>query len=309
MELTRGEKLALESEFQWLLLEEMPNLVVQLQKILADCSSNIFPNSADNLTSTPGNYVFNNRNNADSFKGVVTLFQNLIVSADLQIKFPTCAHTLRANIREDSPWKVPQIQACSNLLTKMLTILSHHTSNAITYTHASQIIKLLDQLTGLLNSARHTLDHPAPLDIEAILQDRQKVLFNPPLPSEFAVIFTVLRDRLVVNAFHLQPLKTSSDNRKIELRLALSQGKVEIGSRASESTPVPWLTSLIMAISFCLEQSQLMKDKVAMFQQYHIATNTTAVSSSPSTAAQSIHNSHKSKQGTATCTPIEHNNY
>jgi len=269
MELTPVEKNSLEREFRWLLQEEMPNLVVQLHKILSDCSNKFFSLNPENMTATPGNYVFSNRTNADNFKGVVTLFQNLVVSADLQIKLPTAVQTLRANIREDNPWKVSQIQSCSNLLTKMLALLNHHTSNAITYTHSSQIIKLLDQLTGLLNSARNTLDNPPNIDIQAVLQDRQKVVFNPPLPSEFSVVFTVLRDRLQVSAVHMQPQKTP-DNRKVDLRQAMSVGRVEIASRAVESTPVPWLTTLIMSISFCLEQSQLMKDKVTMFHQYNI---------------------------------------
>ncbi|XP_075248940.1 protein rogdi homolog isoform X2 [Convolutriloba macropyga] len=282
MELTAGERNSLEREFRWLLQEEMPNLVVQLHKILSDCSYKFFSLNPDDLKSTPGHYVFTNRNNAENFKGVVTLFQNRVTSADLQIKLPTAVQTLRANIREDSPWKVFQIQACSNLLTKMLALLSHHTSNAISYTHSSQIIKLLDQLTGLLNSARKTLDNPPNIDIDTILQDRQKVVFNPPLPSEFSVVFTILRDRLFVNAIHIQPQKTP-DNRKVDLRHAMSVGRVEIASRASESSPVPWLTTLIMSISFCLEQSQLMKDKVTMFHQYNIHTITPTTTTAANT--------------------------
>lgn len=251
----------MQQEFDWLLQEEVPVILAQLQNIVLECSRRfpILNHDTESLVKSEKFILTNtSASSLDQIKAIVTLSGDNIIHADVHLKLHK--HSIpshRTLVQNDCQWKLQQIQDAGNHLLSALQMFSSLPSvssdGKLEFQSAEEVEQIVNNLMGCLQRGRACLIIPKKRTIDELQLSRNMKSLQPPLPSDLAVSFYVQSHKLVFAVYHI----ISKD----------AQGQTKFDVFQAESS-VPWLSEVLVLFTVSLQLCQQLKDKVAVFSQY-----------------------------------------
>eukprot|EP00058_Branchiostoma_floridae_P026445 XP_002611936.1 hypothetical protein BRAFLDRAFT_91820 [Branchiostoma floridae] len=136
---------------------------------------------------------------------------------------------------------------------------------------------VMDDIMGRLNRGRDCLTTPRKRTLEELYSSKIMKMFSPALPNEVIVSFHIHCHKLVLGAYQVHPLQSSSQKPKTTLPaiyhptgsvFELGSQKYEVVQSNKVEVAVPWLNDVITYFTVGLQLCQQLKDKITVFQQY-----------------------------------------
>jgi len=155
-EVYREEVASLQREFDWILAEEVPTVLSQLEAAVVSCAQR-FPVQVGDIeregfvapsqTASQGDkYLLTS---SDQVKVVVSLSGDTITAADINLKLPR-PHSKDAyhntSVREEVPWVLQQVQDSANFLHKVWHLLSMKKSD--NFLSGGEVTHLLSEVSA-----------------------------------------------------------------------------------------------------------------------------------------------------------------
>ncbi|XP_035691480.1 protein rogdi homolog [Branchiostoma floridae] len=272
------EERVLQEEFRWLLLHEVNAVLRQLQTVLQECSKwFLLPGSTESCLVKAEKYLLTSATGADHVKAVITLYGDNICTADMSVKIHRhSTQNFRTSFREGLQWKLQAIQNAANHLQ---AALDHVTSieQGYLFQTGEEVVKVMDDIMGRLNRGRDCLTTPRKRTLEELYSSKIMKMFSPALPNEVIVSFHIHCHKLVLGAYQVHPLQSSSQKPKTTLPaiyhptgsvFELGSQKYEVVQSNKVEVAVPWLNDVITYFTVGLQLCQQLKDKITVFQQY-----------------------------------------
>jgi len=261
---TTDEIAALQVEFDWLLTEEVNDILHQLQNIILECSRR-FPvhvPGVETLVKTDKfqlAYSVVSGQHQDQIKVIATIQGDNISNADINVRLHKhSSPNQRFIVQNDCQWKLHQIQDASNHLMSALNVLVSPPLRYIEkekrydFTSAEEVIQMINSVMSCLQKGRNSLIVPKKRTIEELQSSRNLKSLQPALPNDLAISFYVQSHKLICAVYFMQ--KDPQGQTKFDIFQA--------------ETSVPWLSEVLVLFTVALQFCQQLKDKVSVFTQY-----------------------------------------
>jgi len=274
---------ALQQEFQWLLKEEVNDILSQLHDIIVECSRR-FPVRLDsNIQSLVKSEKFTltaSGAHNDHLKISTVLTGDALDNTDINIRMHKLSvPNQRFTIANGNYWKLNQIQDAANHLMAALDILSNpplrfkYEEGKYDFATADEVIQLINSIMTYLQQGRNALFVPKRRTTDELQSSRNMKMLQPHAPHDLAISFYIQSHKLVCAVYLIT--KDSQNNVRYE--------------SLSAETSIPWLSEALVLFTLCLQFCQQLKDKLGVFIQYremHRNLPTAHESPSPSTEEQ-----------------------
>lgn len=260
----------LNAEYEWLLTEEVPSTTRQLKSFLQACLQKF------NIVSSPAHTIKGNNfllslPNSDAVKGLINVAGDSVIKAELKFKFPKhLSSGMGTFIFEQCPWKLYQLQGtCNHLKMALEELKEQESSNPVM--NKRRVTQLLDQIMMSLSCAKNSLLVPEKQSPSQMMADNCQKVLNPPLPDEVLVNFYVNCDKLIFDAFLLNILTTTPNQKHVNDSALVGSlfeynGRwFEIANKYEIVCNVPWLKDMIVWINTSQQLCQQLKDKLKVF--------------------------------------------
>uniref|UniRef100_T1JJT6 Protein rogdi n=1 Tax=Strigamia maritima TaxID=126957 RepID=T1JJT6_STRMM len=249
-----AEQEEVQQEFEWLLKEEVPAVLKQLQDIIIECCRR-FPiqeKGIETLVKSEKFVMANTSHTAtDQIKCIVSLNGDNITYADINLKIHKHTNQVhRTIVQNECPWKLQQIQDASNHLYQASQLLIQ-VQNDYQFGSPDEVIHFLTKLMSCLQRGRTSLVLPRKRTIDDLLNSKNMKSLQPPLPSDLAISFYIQSHKLVFAMYHLQH----------------HHGVSKFDTLQAECS-VPWLNESLVLFTMAMQLAQQLKDKVSVFSQY-----------------------------------------
>ncbi|CAG0923009.1 unnamed protein product [Notodromas monacha] len=242
-----------EKEYEWFIREEVPEAVLRLRGLLADCIIRIPVQAIDSDTQPKTEkYVISSPSSAtDSLKCIVTVCGENVVQADLTLKISRLHNNpvIHTQVVPDAPWKLQQIQDASNHVKLAIMHLENIDIDQMLWS-GEEVSSVFSNIMASLKQGRTALVIPKKRTIEELLNSKNVKSLVPPLPGDVAVSFYLQSHKLVVAGYHLS-------HHHGHTRFEMVQA----------DTSLVWLSQVLMLITTGLQVCQQVKDKVQAFSQ------------------------------------------
>ncbi|XP_071944361.1 protein rogdi homolog isoform X2 [Antedon mediterranea] len=274
---------SMESEYQWLLQEEVHNVLKELKEMLHECGKRFRTQATENNIDAikAEKFVLQSANGSDQVRGIITLQGDRISKADLTLRLHRNAGSvLKTSIREDIPWRLQQVQDAGNHLQ---TAVEQVSIKDIDYEFQSgeEVSQLMDEVMCSLHHGRQCLLNPSKESLPDIYRNKSTHLLNPPLPPEAMLNFFIHCNKLVMIAYYIHQIPASKSAHHRPQPLGTHHKQVstfEVGSSRFEVTSqylvesvVPWLSETLMYFTVALQTCQELKNKIDVFAPYQEA--------------------------------------
>jgi len=258
-EVYREEVASLQREFDWILAEEVPTVLSQLEAAVVSCAQR-FPVQVGDIeregfvapsqTASQGDkYLLTS---SDQVKVVVSLSGDTITAADINLKLPR-PHSKDAyhntSVREEVPWVLQQVQDSANFLHKVWHLLSMKKSD--NFLSGGEVTHLLSEVQQLLQGARSALVLPKKRSLEELVSSKNVKALVPALPREVAVSFYLQAFKLVFAVYHM-----------------VTDKGVSRFDRYEASCVVPWVNEVLTLLTVAMQTAQQLRDKIDIFSMY-----------------------------------------
>jgi len=256
------EIVTLNTEFEWLLKEEVNTIIKQIYNIIIECSRRFpvhIPGIESMVKSEKYQLISTANSMNDQIKVSCTLCGDNIAHADINIrlhKHPQVNH--RTIVQNDYQWKLHQILDSSNHLVSALNILDtpplrfNDSIRKFDFKTAEEVVELINNVMVCLQRGRNSLIVPKKRSIEDLQNSCNMKSLQPPLPNDLAISFYVQAHKLICAVYHMY--KDGSGQKKFDI----SQAEIS----------VPWLSEALVLFTIGLQYCQQLKDKVLVFTQY-----------------------------------------
>ncbi|XP_071944360.1 protein rogdi homolog isoform X1 [Antedon mediterranea] len=212
---------SMESEYQWLLQEEVHNVLKELKEMLHECGKRFRTQATENNIDAikAEKFVLQSANGSDQVRGIITLQGDRISKADLTLRLHRNAGSvLKTSIREDIPWRLQQVQDAGNHLQ---TAVEQVSIKDIDYEFQSgeEVSQLMDEVMCSLHHGRQCLLNPSKESLPDIYRNKSTHLLNPPLPPEAMLNFFIHCNKLVMIAYYIHqiPASKSAHHRRVNI--------------------------------------------------------------------------------------------
>jgi len=251
---------SLENEFNWVLKNEVPQVLKSLEVALAKCVSK-FPMAVGTEASherkgDSEKFVMATPSTSppDQVKVVVTLSGDVISHADINLKLPRPGggKDLYANtsIHDYAPWQLQQVQDSVNHLSSALALI--RTSKA-EYKSATELTHFLTRIMTSLTRSRNSLVNPKKRTLEELRNSKQVRGLNPVIPAELVLSFYLQGWKLILAVYHIV----------VDPKTNMSKF-----NRYQAECVIPWVNDVLLLLTIALQSAQQLKDKLNVFQQY-----------------------------------------
>jgi len=258
-EMEDKEVQSLENEFQWVLKQEVPQVLKSLQQALSTCMSKFPMTMGHGSPERKGEhekFVLNTPTTSppDQVKVVVTLSGDVISNADINLKLPRPAggKDLYANtaIREDAPWQLQQVQDAVNHLNEALALIR---TSKTEYKSASELSQFLTRIMSSLTRSRNSLVNPKKKTLDELQNSKQVRGLAPPIPPELVLSIYFSGWKLILAVYHI---------------VVDPKTNVSKFNRYQAECVIPWVNEVLLLLTIALQAAQQLKDKVTVFSQY-----------------------------------------
>ncbi|XP_021370499.1 protein rogdi-like isoform X2 [Mizuhopecten yessoensis] len=257
MEENAEEIEVLRKELEWLLQEQVHQVLEEVHETLVECCRRFL------IKASPGDHslVHSQRilmsspnGGINQVKCVITLLGDSICDADITFKHKQGKdHSqFRTGFGQERVWKLQQIQDASNFLyTARLQVEGQDRDH--TYKSAKEVILILDEVMKNLTQGRSCLAFPKRKSIDELVNNVNMQMLYPHVPSDVALSFYVHSSKLVLALYHLH---------------LNGQQRMDITSRNQVECTIQWLNEAVMLFTLALQKCQQLKDKIVVLQQY-----------------------------------------
>lgn len=251
---------SLENEFQWVLMQEVPQVLRSLEIALAKCVSK-FPMSLGTGASQErkgdaGKFVMATPSTApqEQVKVIVTLSGDAISQADINLKLPRPGggKDLYCNtaIQDHAPWQLQQVQDSFNHLNEALTLIR---TTKPDYKSATELTHFLTRIMSSLTRSRNSLVNPKKRTLDELRNSKQVKGLTPAIPGELVISFYLNGWKLILAVYHIV-VDPKTNNTKF--------------NRYQAECVIPWVNDVLLLLTVSLQSSQQLKDKLNVFSQY-----------------------------------------
>nr|XP_058963972.1 protein rogdi homolog [Pocillopora verrucosa] len=267
-------------EFEWLLREHVPKVLIQLGNILQECSKCLKLTSVPSKGPTgelqgeikPQDYFMLSTPNSDALKGYVAVEGENISKADLKFKLPKVSSSgFRVFVRERLPWKLKQIQDAINYLQLAIEKVQETKANC-KFSSGKEVSKVVEEITSLLTKGKTRLSLPDKTPVLDMLASGDQRVFKPGLPDDVVAYFCLNSDKLVLSIYTLTTLpvppqssKPPQENDPVGQTFEFNNKWMEITSHFEVDCSIPRLSDSVLLIGAALRLCQQLKDKFAVF--------------------------------------------
>jgi len=255
---TAEEISSLQREFDWVLNEEVDNVIKELKAAVTECASK-FPIKVGDLNVEKSDQPQCDKfilAQGDQVKVVVTVTGDAISAADINLKL--CRpHTNKdayhnTTVREDLPWKLQQVQDAANHLQLAIEMLQNQDKPEGRKFHsAEEVSNFLSEIMSSLLRARQALVVPKKRTLEDLVNSKNVKSLVPPLPREVAVSFYLQSWKLIFAVYHM-----------------VTDKGVSRFDRYQAECVVPWVNDVLLLLTVSLQTAQQLRDKLGIFKQY-----------------------------------------
>ncbi|XP_069703761.1 protein rogdi isoform X1 [Periplaneta americana] len=238
-----------QTEFEWVLHEEVHAVLNQLHTILLECvrrfpvplCGNDGPLKQDKfvLTAPP------------ELKCIVTLTGDSITHADINFKVQRQQNVMhRTTIQNDNPWKLQQVQDAGNHLQQAIQHIEN-VDKDYQFKSSEEVLHVLGSILGCLQRGRTSLIVPRKRTIDDLMKSRNMKSLAPCLPEDLAISFYIQSHKLIFAVYQLSNV----------------HGTMKFDSHQAECS-IPWLNEVLVLFTVALQLCQQLKDKICVFSQY-----------------------------------------
>lgn len=266
-------------EFEWLLREHVPKVLVQLSNILQECLkclklSHVNPEGPTGETQgdvKPQDYFILSSPN-DTLKGYVAVEGENISKADFKFKLPKISSSgFSVSVRDRSPWKLKQIQDAINYLQLAVEKVEETKVNC-SFSSGKEVSKVIDEVTNFLTKGKSRLSLPEKTTVLDMLTSGNQRVFKPGMPDEVVAYFCVNGDKLLLSVYTLTTLpfppqgsKQNQDSDSIGQTFEYNSKWMEITSHFEVDCSIPRLHDSMLLFGAALRLCQQLKDKFSVF--------------------------------------------
>ena len=186
-----------------------------------------------------------------SVSGILAL--GCISHADINLKLPrpgTKDLYQNTSVREDSPWRLQQIQDAGNHLQLAITHLAG-VDKRHEFKSAAEVDSFLSRIMDALQRGRNVLVNPTKRTLEELHKSKNVKALQPPLPPELALSFYLQGFKLIFAVYHI-----------------IQEKNVSRFNRYQAECVVPWVNDVLLLLTIGMQTIQQLKDKVNIFNQY-----------------------------------------
>ncbi|XP_033747998.1 protein rogdi-like isoform X3 [Pecten maximus] len=274
MEESDEEIEVLRKELEWLLQDQVHQVLDEVHETLVECCRRFLIKASPDFTfENEEEVTLNRRDGGDNslvhsqrilmsspngginqVKCVITLLGDSICDADITFKHKQGKDNsqFRTGFGQERVWKLQQIQDASNFLyTARLRVEGQDKDH--TYKTAKEVILILDEVMKNLSQGRSCLAFPKRKSLDELVNNVNMQMLYPHVPNDVALSFYVHSSKLVLALYHLH---------------VNGQQRVDITSRNQVECTIQWLNEAVMLFTLALQQCQQLKDKIVVLQQY-----------------------------------------
>ncbi|KJE98396.1 hypothetical protein CAOG_008356, partial [Capsaspora owczarzaki ATCC 30864] len=215
-ELIAQEKSNLHKELEWLLRMEVPAVFMQLGLMLKDCAQTLAgPSGVSSAVAQASVFTAPITNTSDSVKGFAMLEGSRIIKADVTVRFSKWNKSLpiSTSITSKEPWILSQIQNATNYVQLALSELDDSSLQHGLFHTREQVQSVMDRVMAFLRKAQDQLLFQSNL-FPYNIDDLQLNAFNPRLPADLFVDFSINYAALNVSVYACTLLGTNQPARK-----------------------------------------------------------------------------------------------
>ncbi|XP_060068726.1 protein rogdi-like [Ylistrum balloti] len=274
MEDSDEEVEVLRKELEWLLRDQVHQVLEEVHETLVECCRRFLIKASPDFSFENEEEVTLNRHDdgdnslvhsqrilmsspnggINHVKCVITLLGDSICDADITFKHKHGKdHSqFRTGFGQERVWKLQQIQDASNFLyTARLRVEGQEKDH--TYKTAKEVILILDEVMKNLSQGRSCLAFPKRKSLDELVNNVNMQMLYPHVPNDVALSFYVHSSKLVLALYHLH---------------LNGQQRVDITSRNQVECTIQWLNEAVMLFTLALQQCQQLKDKIVVLQPY-----------------------------------------
>uniref|UniRef100_A0AC34RJ18 Protein rogdi n=1 Tax=Panagrolaimus sp. JU765 TaxID=591449 RepID=A0AC34RJ18_9BILA len=210
-------------EAQWLEASSAREVFHDLENLLRDICDRLKVStkvenhdaSAPKVTQ-PEKFILVSKNNQDSLKATVTLFDENIIQSEISLKYPKIPGGIYRSVANPNvQWKIQQLQDTGNQCARALQIVlkgkQRYDRCIKTSGYDGQsLLILLSVLRGvkdLVGDARTCLTMPRKKSLLELCQFQPTKSFNPPLPHDILLSYYISASKLVCAAYQVVTMK------------------------------------------------------------------------------------------------------
>ncbi|XP_064391594.1 protein rogdi homolog [Halichondria panicea] len=255
-------------EWEWLVRTELTAKLEAIDRHLEECSKKLSPFPIAGAEIRP--VLLSSQHQGDNVLCTVTVDGDRISRAELNVRAPgKGGRSLRTTIKEQSPWKLKQVQDSVNHFQRVRDLYASLKSCG----HSSQscLRGCLEGLLGALLQTEAALTLPPNTTAQHIFNNNQKSVLKPELPEDVALYFHISSSLLVLTVLAVTARGGVREMKDIEsnswMGALFEHGSViyEVTGQLRVSASVPWLAAVLALLRQSLELTQDLLDKVKVF--------------------------------------------
>ncbi|XP_075159965.1 rogdi atypical leucine zipper isoform X2 [Haematobia irritans] len=249
MEAEKQEELNLQMEFEWVLREEVHQLLKKLKFILISCAHRFPVPLYENEGKKTEKLILSVQ--PDQLKAILTLTGDTITQADISFKLAKSPHQIqRTSITQDSPWKLQQVQDAANHLQQAINHIDD-VDESYHFKTSDEVMHVVGNILEALQRARLSLVIPKKKPIDELIKGRNMKSLSPNLSEDLAVSFYLQSHKLIIAVYQLTNV----------------HGTMRFDSCQAEAS-INWLNEILFLLSAGLQLCQQLKDKISVFSLY-----------------------------------------
>ncbi|XP_013115166.1 protein rogdi isoform X2 [Stomoxys calcitrans] len=248
MEAEKIEELNLQMEFEWVLREEVHQLLKKLKFILISCAHRFPVPLYENEGKKTEKLILSVQ--PDQLKAILTLTGDTITQADISFKLSKSNQIQRTSITQDSPWKLQQVQDAANHLQQAINHIDD-VDDSYHFKTSDEVMHVVGNILEALQRGRLSLVIPKKKPIDELIKGRNMKSLAPNLSEDIAVSFYLQSHKLIIAVYQLTNV----------------HGTMRFDSCQAEAS-INWLNEVLFLLSAGLQLCQQLKDKISVFSLY-----------------------------------------
>ncbi|XP_058975701.1 protein rogdi isoform X2 [Musca domestica] len=250
MEAEKQEEFNLQKEFEWVLREEVHQLLKKLKFILIECAHRFPVPLYENEGKKTEKFILSVQP-PDQLKAILTLTGDTITQADISFKLSKSPHQIqRTSITQDSPWKLQQVQDAANHLQQAINHIDD-VDESYHFKTSDEVMHVVGNILEALQRGRLSLVIPKKKPIDELIKGRNMKSLTPNLSEDLAVSFYLQSHKLIIAVYQLTNI----------------HGTMRFDSCQAEAS-INWLNEVLFMLSAGLQLCQQLKDKISVFSLY-----------------------------------------
>ncbi|KAL9903275.1 protein rogdi isoform X2 [Glossina fuscipes] len=250
MDAEKQEAKNLQMEFEWVLKEEVHQLLKKLKVVLIECAHRFPVPLYENEGKKTEKFILS-VSPPEQLKAILTLTGDTITQADISFKLSKPPYQIqRTSITQDSPWKLQQVQDAANHLQQAINHIDD-VDDSYHFKTSDEVLHVIGNILEALQRGRLSLIIPKKKPIDELIKGRNMKCLAPNLSEDLAVSFYLQSHKLIIAVYQLTNI----------------QGTMRFDSCQAEAS-VNWLNEVLLFLTAGLQLCQQLKDKISVFSLY-----------------------------------------